>query len=279
MAAMAICGMARAGYDPLPGLRISALDNGSDRGRLLLPLEDLEAGTHHTRHAEIFGRYAPAHNRDVLRGIDAVQETAMDGGGFFIGIRAKPTESPIGYRLKLFGHDLLDPPRKTSYCSGATFAALIEGLNKKFGDADLSADRVEALRMQEPGGGRREDGVKFWGHWNADGYGNHFALVQYSGMGEVVSPEEARPGDFMNISWVKGGGHSVIFLGWHRSEKHGRSVLYWSSQRGSNGLGDQLVPISRIDKVMIVRLTDPTRLFTFDTATPVRTRIPGARPW
>ena len=245
--------------------------------RLVLGKEDVSAGTYHTRHAEIFGKYAPGYNKYILQGIDTVQATAPDGGGYFTGIKAVPTESPIGYTLKLGKRALLDPPRTTSYCSGSSYAAFIEGLNLIFGDSldQLDSTRFEALRMQEPDGGRREDHVKFWGWWNADGYGNHFALVQYSGMGEVVKPQDARSGDFMNISWKSGLGHSVVFLGWYKADDGTKNVVYWSSQKGSNGMGDQIVPLSRIKEVMIVRLTKPQKLFTYDVNAPVNTEVKG----
>ncbi|MCA9741699.1 MAG: hypothetical protein H6695_06165 [Deferribacteres bacterium] len=250
----------------------------TDNGEwFFLQKEDLAAGTHHTRHAEIFGTYVDGYNDLVLRGIDKVQQSAMDGGGYFIGLKADPPESPVGYPLQLFGKPLLEPPRSTSYCSGATYSAFVEMLNMLYGDSlqELSADRLEALRMQEPDGGRREDEIKFWGKWNDDGFGNHFALVQYSQMGTTIKPIHARPGDFMNISWKKGGGHSVVFLGWYIDENGGKNVVYWSSQTGTNGFGDQVVPIERIKSVKIVRLTDPDALYRFDIATQVDDSIPG----
>lgn len=251
----------------------------TDDGRwLVLTKDDLSAGAYHTRHAEIFGKYVNGINLYILKGIDKVQSTAMDGGGYFIGKDSIPTESPIGYELKLLGRSLLEPPRTTSYCSGSSYGAFIEGLNflyqgsgKKLGDR-----QYEALRMQEKDGGRREDHVKFWGEWNADGFGNHFALVQYSGMGTVVKPNQARPGDFLNISWKSGLGHSVVFLGWYIDEAGKKNVVYWSSQRSTNGYADQVTPVARIKEVMIVRLTHPERLFTFQPDTTVNTKIPGS---
>ena len=203
---------------------------------------------------------------------------APDGGGYFANVKASPAESPIGYALKLFGRPLLDPPRTTSYCSGSSYAAFIEALNLLLRDAagdKISSDRLEAMRMQELDGGRREDGVKFWGHWNDDGFGSQFALVQYSGIGVEVKPIDARPGDFMNISWKSGNGHSVVFLGWHQDASGKKSVLYWASQKGTNGLGDQHSPLDKIQDVKIVRLVAPEKLFTFDPTTPVNRRVPG----
>lgn len=234
----------------------------------------IRANPHHTRHVELFGRYVRGYNRHVLEGVDKVTATAPDGGGYFIGIRAQPPESPVGYDIALFGNPLLEAPRTTSYCSGASYAAFIEGLNAMSLKAALDPTRSEAMRMQEPDGGRREDWVKFWGLWNADGPGSHYALVQYSAMGTAVKPAEALPGDFMNISWKNGNGHSVVFLGW-TDEPEGKGVAYWSSQGSTNGLGDQISPLSKVHQVRTVRLTAPEKLYSFDPATPVQKKVPG----
>lgn len=256
----------------------TALQPTTDNGEwFILKKEDLAGGTHHTRHAEIFGKYVTGYNAWVLQAIDKVQATAVEGGGYFTGIKAVPTESPVGYALTLFGKPLLAPPRTTSYCSGATYAAFIEQLNLMLPQAgqQLTPERLEALRMQEPDGGRREDTIKFWGKWNDDGFGNHYALVQYSQMGTEIKPRNARPGDFMNISWKKGLGHSVIFLGYYRDENGTKNVVYWSSQTRTNGFGDEVVPLERIKDVKVVRLTAPQNLLSFDIDTPVQRDIPG----
>jgi hypothetical protein len=247
---------------------------------LVLTAEDLAAGAHHTRHAEILGKYVDGFNqginRAILQGIDSVQAHAPDGGGYFTGAKAVPTESPVYYNLKLFQRPLIEVPRHSSYCSGASFSAFIEGMNLLIpnGAGKLSEDRYEALRMQEPDGGRREDHVKYWGHWNADGFGNHFALVQYSQMGQVLSPEELRPGDFVNISWKSGLGHSVIFLGWALVAGD-KKLVYWSSQTGTNGYGDQVVSLQKIENIKAVRLTHPENIFNFDVTTPVSRDVAG----
>jgi hypothetical protein len=265
--------------DPTPG----------DETWHVLNADQLPDQPQHTEHLQRYGEEITGYNRLVLEAIDKVQNTATDGGGYFIGIKADPPESPIGYGVTLFDSPLLEPPRQTSYCSGATYTTFIETLNLKHQlnkaahqqdtdeqqPATLGPVRTEAMRMQEPGGGRREDGVKFWGHWNDDGFGTQFALVQYAQMGKEITPQQARPGDFMNISWANGGGHSVVFLGWFKDDEGVKHLLYWSSQKSTNGMGDQLVPVSRIKEVKIVRLTKPDSLFTFDTSTQVNRKVPG----
>ena len=265
---------------------ISLAQNGApkleatrDNGEwFLLNKADIAAGAHHTRHAEIFGKYVQGYNDYALQAIDKVQATAMDGGGYFIGIKAVPTESPIGYKLKLFDRPLLEPPRTTSYCSGSTYAAFIEQLNLIFSKKEgkkLSDERYEAIRMQEENGGRREDTIKFWGKWNDDGFGSHYALVQYAKMGEEIKPPQARPGDFINISWVKGGGHSVVFLGWYQDENGQKNIVYWASQTRTNGFGDEVIPLERIKEIKAVRLVHPENLFKFEVNAPVQRDIPG----
>lgn len=239
----------------------------------------------HTQHETIFGKYVTGYNDIVLKAIDIVQAHAMDGGGYFIGISTIPTESPVGYPLKLFGMPLIVPPRTSSYCSGSTYTALIETMNLIFPDGDkkISLERFESMRMQEPDGGRRDDNIKFWGYWNTDGYGSQNALVQYSKMGIEIKPEDALPGDFMNIDWASGGGHSVIFLGWLKNDQGEKGVIYWSSQPGTNGYGDVLMDtLKSIRKVKITRLTNPENIFRFDIKQRVKRKIPGdtiAKEW
>lgn len=244
--------------------------------------EQAKLPAHHTQHADTFGPGAAGlpYNLAVLRGVDKVQASAPDGGGYFIGVKAKPAESPIGYPLSLFGEPLLAPPRTTSYCSGSAYSAFIESLNLIFPDPKervrLTPDRLEGLRMQEPDGGRREDDVKAWGFWNADGFGTHFCLVQYlHGAGTEIKPDDLRPGDFMNISWKSGLGHSVVFLGFCTDEKGQRCIRYWSSQKGTNGLGDQTSSFDKVKEVKAVRLTHPAKIFEYDPAATVNHKIPG----
>ncbi len=241
-----------------------------------LPPADLQAGAHHTRHAEIFGKYVQGFNLAILQGIDIVQAHALDGGTYFVGKDSIPAESPVYYDLALFGQPLIKAPRHASYCSGATYTAFMEALNllQSGRAAELTPERFEALRMQEPDGGRREDMIKAWGYWNADGFGTHFSLVQYLGMGDAIKPAQLRPGDFINVSWKSGLGHSVIFLGWV-DDPAGKKLLYWSSQRATNGYGDQMVPVSRIMNLKAVRLMRLEGLFEFDPGATVNTEVQG----
>ncbi len=261
-----------------PAPKAAAIERKENTGEwFIIRTESLPSPAQHTRHFGLFGQYASRYGAGVLKGIDKVQSSAMDGGGYFIGIHATPTESPVGYALKLLGNPLLTPPRTSSYCSGSSYSAFIEGLNVILKDTkhNLSPERLEAMRMQEPDGGRRDDGVKMWGWWNSDGFGSQFALVQYARMGEEIQPKDARPGDFMNICWKSGLGHSVVFLGWCEDAAGNKGVAFWSSQKSTNGFGDSVAPLANIRQVKIVRLTNPQALFTLDPAQKVNPKVPG----
>ncbi len=251
------------------------VQTGSSAYQLLA--EQAQLPVFHTRHEELFGKDAPVFNRSILAGVDRVQKSAPDGGGYFIGVKADPPESPIGYDIQFGSRLILKAPRTTSYCSGSSYSAFVEGLNLILGPraASVSDKTFELLRMQEPDGGRREDGVKMWGQWNADGYGNHFALVQYSLMGFQISPALARPGDFMNISWKSGLGHSVVFLGFTRLADGRPGVRFWSSQKSTNGLGDLTSPLDSIREVLVVRLVLPDRVFSLTGDRGVQKKVMG----
>ncbi len=235
----------------------------------LLPMSSfvgLRLPAYNMQHMAVYGNLSPEPNQAILAAVDRMQATAPDGGGYFTGIKAMPPESPIGVPLELLGHPLIHPPRTSSYCSGASYAAFIGGLDTLLQDRqnELSEDRFEAIRMQEPDGSRREDMVKLWGWWNADGPGSYYALGLYTPMGSRVNPIDAQPGDFCNIDWVNGPGHSVIFLGWDVEPDGQVSMRYWSSQKGTNGMGDQTKPLSTMTGFVFTRLTHPEGIFVFD---------------
>ena len=104
-------------------------EHESNNNWFIINEADLAGGTHNIRHAEIFGKYVDGYNLEILKAIDTVQSKAKDGGGYFIGLKVDPPESPIGYDLKIFDKPLIKHTRPTSYCSGSTYAAFIEALN------------------------------------------------------------------------------------------------------------------------------------------------------
>lgn len=236
---------------------------------LPLPMAD---PVHHTHHAELYGAGVPAINQLVLQGVDRVQATAMDGGGYFIGVKTNPPECAYGSAIRYDGWCMGYPARATSFCSGSSYAAFLETLNSynRLHPLWLTGAQVEALRTQEMDGGRREDKVKFWGWWNADGPGCYYALCAYTTAGERVSPDQAMAGDFMNIDWKSGLGHSVVFLSWETRDGV-KGVKFWSSQVSTNGYGDMWAPFDRIASVVIVRFARPEAIKALNPAFEMKT--------
>ena len=198
-----------------------------------------------------------------------------------MGIKADPPECPVGYPLSLFGRPLLKPTRPTSYCSGATYSVLMEALNSLLpaSRGTLSESQFELLRMQEKDGGRREDEVGFWGWWNADGAGSYYALCEYTDMGRRVAVKDAIAGDFVNISWKKGAGHSAVFLGWEHAPDGTPLMRFWSSQGSTNGFAQMTVPASSIADFVFVRLERPEAIFRLDPSKSMkRSRVEPDKP-
>lgn len=229
-------------------------DDGS-RWVLSRTQERLEA--RHTRHREVFGKGVSGLNLAVLSAIDRVQATAPGGGGYFADPSARPLESPVGYPLRLWGEELFVPERTTSFCSGATYAALVEALSILYPQNPGAGEEVfESLRQFEPGGGRREDQTGFWGVWNGESAGLWHALGPLTGMGRRIAPRSLRPGDFLHVFWGPTRGHSTVFLGWTNSG----GLRVWSSQKSTNGLGDLTIPPGGFARLVGVRLIQPLGL-------------------
>jgi hypothetical protein len=239
----------------------------------LLGSQNLKVASQNTRHVAALGeQVAGTYNYVVLGAIDRVQEKAPTGGGFMNDPEAVPQASPVNFKVSLFGTDILNPPRRTSFDSGATYAVLIETLNTLYprGGKRLSDERFEAFRLQDMEGKIRTDLGVFWTLWSAPGFGSYNALSQLTQMGEAIEPQNAMPGDFANIRFANGSTQSVIFLGWFIDRTTtNRFMYFWSSQESTNGMGDQLVPVSRLQDIKLVRLSDPENVFLFDPQTPI----------
>ncbi len=236
----------------------------------------------HFNHHKLYSEGAAGEGAWVLRGIDEAQKRAPKNDDWWVGVKAVPLESPVGFELSLWGKTLFKPERETSFCSGATYAALMLGLQKKFPtDPGLTDEGYESLRQTEADGSRRHDQIGFWGVWNGSGAGLHWALVDLTGAGTPLSPSDLRPGDFVQIYWSPTRGHSTIFLGWHQSEDGSRFMRIWSSQEGTSGMGDWNVPVKRISRLVGVRLSSGIRVLsapagTFPYAGPAGDKVPDS---
>jgi hypothetical protein len=139
-----------------------------------------------------------------------------------------------------------------SFCSGATYLVFLSVVNALIqnGKIQLSREAVRAIRPQG-----QDDNVGVWGYWNNSNRGAA-DLFDKLGLGPTFNSfEDARPGDFMNIDWKSGGGHSVIFLG-----LEGDQVKFWSSNVSTGGFGEKTASRQSIQRATFSRLEHPEKL-------------------
>jgi hypothetical protein len=145
-----------------------------------------------------------------------------DGGGYnwVAGSTGVPEE------INFKGTKILSKGQGGTYCCGITFAVVMQaGTELKMFD-DLSPADVKLLQK------------RFYGVPKDAQERQCVMALEEAGLGAEVTPDEARPGDFMQFYRDKGG-HSVIFLDW--VEENGQRVgfRYRSSQKSTNGVGDR----------------------------------------
>jgi hypothetical protein len=121
-----------------------------------------------------------------------------------------------------------DPARR-SYCCGLTFAVYVEALLAANGGRpmpDVPPADLPALRL------------RFFGDSAA---GERRRLVEFGltslGLGRAVAPDEARPGDFLQLWRRSGSGHSAVFINWVWDGPRRAGLTYWSSQPSTRGIG------------------------------------------
>lgn len=268
----------------MTGALLSLVVAGQAKASPLFMLNSVQASlpAKHTRHHEMYGKHASGDGAWVLKGIDEAQKRAPRKDDWWVGVKAVPLESPVGFELSLWGRVLFSPQRPTSFCSGATYAALMLGLQKQYPeDPGLTPDAHESLRQTEADGSRRHDQIGFWGVWNGSGAGLYWALTDLTGAGVSVPASQLRPGDFVQIYWSSTRGHSAVFLGWHQSRDGSRFMRIWSSQEGTSGMGDWNVPITRISRLVGARLTEGIRILAapvgvFPYSGPIGDKVPAS---
>ena len=120
-------------------------------------------------------------------------------------------------------------PQGRTFCCGVTLEAFHAAWTRwldKYGEPEDNPLTPETW----------SDFQRYWFVLEKNGPGPSLALEEF-GLGRTIEPEEALPGDFVQIWRRQGSGHSVIFLSWVRDEE-GEIIgfRYWSSQPGTDGI-------------------------------------------
>lgn len=199
-------------------------------------------------------------NEPVIRAVEKMPKR----GGYSTGSHASYSLSKA---IKVYSTGLKVSPHKAkpSYCSGATYLALLEMVEVAQQRGDFQLSEAEALALLVYG---QADGVGVWGRWNANGPGAA-KLVHDLGMGiNFESYSKAQPGDFMKIFWTdeigkREFGHLVVYLG---SYQQGGIdyVRFWSSNKPA-GYGVKSVPKEAVKWAIFTRITNLRKIKAVDS--------------
>lgn len=124
---------------------------------------------------------------------------------------------------------------RASHCVGITFEVFFKAMQQRNIDMGLCPNDFNGLTWDE-----MHDFLLTW--YVANGpksSSNLVRAVEKYGLGRgITNLEDARPGDFIDISRENNTGHAVVFIDWIR-DGNGRIIglNYWSSQPYTKGIG------------------------------------------
>jgi hypothetical protein len=150
-----------------------------------------------------------------------VARSYPDGGGY------EWQGTGVPHEIRFQGEQILAKGEQT-YCSGYTFAVAMKAATERNLLRGKSPDAIR--KFQKQWYGATEDSAETQ---------CAYALRQL-GIGEPVPPDEARPGDFLQLWRSNGSGHSVVFLDWITENERAVGVKYRSSQTATDGIGDRI---------------------------------------
>lgn len=160
--------------------------------------------------------------------------------------------------INLQGEDLQLEVAKAcpSFCSSATYLVFLKTLkyNVTQSKLKLSPQDIRCLCFND-----EEDGVGFWGRWNANGPGVAKLVADLDLGINFESYQKAQAGDFVKIFWTdeigkKERGHLVVFLGMVKDNEGESYVKFWSSNM-PDGYGTKLVSVKKIKWAIFSRIT------------------------
>ena len=123
---------------------------------------------------------------------------------------------------------------RASHCSGITFEVFFKAMQARNRKLGLSPDDFNGMTFAQ-----LKDFQMLW--YVASGekkYNNLAVAIEKYGLGKQIHNwEEAKSGDFLDLSRTNHTGHSVVFIDWVRDDE-GKIIglHYWSSQASTNGI-------------------------------------------
>ncbi|MGI6616231.1 MAG: hypothetical protein ACOX30_09525 [Dethiobacteria bacterium] len=131
---------------------------------------------------------------------------------------------------------------RATHCVGITFEVFFKAMQARNRKLGLDADDFNKMTFEE-----LYDFMLIWYVAGGNKQVNNIEIaVEKYGLGKGIDRfEDARAGDFMDISRTNGTGHTVVFQDWSRND-NGQiiGVRYWSSQESGVGFNTEYFEIS-----------------------------------
>ncbi|NLA11548.1 MAG: hypothetical protein GX883_05425 [Firmicutes bacterium] len=125
---------------------------------------------------------------------------------------------------------------RATHCVGVTFEVFFKAMQARNEKLGLPADDFNGMTYEE-----LSDFLQIWYAAGGKQVHNIELAVEKYGLGKRIDRfEEARAGDFMDISRTNGTGHTVVFQQWIRSDSNEIiGIRYWSSQDSGVGFNTE----------------------------------------
>ena len=151
---------------------------------------------------------------------------------------------------------------RPSFCSGAVYLVLLSALKPEIDAIRDPETRRTLISLIDVSG--QADGSGIWGRWNSNG---PCMAVTFAEVGLGRSSwgfKSAVPGDFLKLWWTESigrdeAGHSVVFLGFKKTESGEDGIEFWSSNK-PGGYGKKVISLSKIKHALVSRCERPERV-------------------
>lgn len=122
---------------------------------------------------------------------------------------------------------------KASHCSGITFEVFYKAMQQRNKEAGLSPSDFNGMSFAE-----MKDFMLTWYVDNGPKPHSNIAVaVEKYGLGKQIHRlEQAKAGDFIDISRKNSTGHTAVLINWVWKDGKIIGVKYWSSQGSTNGI-------------------------------------------
>jgi hypothetical protein len=156
--------------------------------------------------------------------VEAVARAFPDGGGYNVKWGGSGTPQEVRFK----DARILAKGENGTYCCGFTFTVVMKAATEAGLLKDKSIEQIK--RFQKEWYGAVDD--------KPTRERQCAVALEHLGIGKQVSPDEARPGDFLQF-WRTKSGHSVVFLKWVERDGQRIGFTYRSSQGATDGIGDK----------------------------------------